>query len=892
VTFLPENFCLFFYKLIPKLILGLVLMVYTSLLNGQTLIDGKINSKAGEALSGINILVFSQNVSSSILTYSITNELGLFDLSFTSIDDSIVISVKSINYRDTTFKLQNKSQHLKLKLSTKQHSIKEVNVRGYSIYGNGDTLTYLVNSFARQKDQSLADVMKRMPGFEVTDKGQIYYQGQPIQKYYIEGMDLLEQRYPLANNNLPYQSISSVEVMQNHQPVKMLEKMIPSDQTSINIKLKKDVVLTGTLYAGIGAFPLLRDINMTPMLFSKRQQIIGSWQSNNFGKNLNVEHQPLLFENGNLEGLKNRKIELLGIKAIYHPEMEESRFLKNSANLLNYNHLVKVNPTTNLKVNISYYNDHINEEGSTLSTYFFNAQTITINEGIENRYNKNSLSTDLTFIHNAPNRYLKDQLSFNRFWDSEQRLILTDQTLSEKVQTPHLSLANVMDIMLPVKHQLVNFYSFIDYNQSPQSLTITPGVFHDVLNNGDSYEQTHQYFSISNLLSHHYLSFIVARKSWVFSTEPGVEYEFQQLNSYIETDNNLLFADSLNNGINWTRSRSYINERITFKKKNNSIGLELPISNISYHIDDNFVSSPRKLQKFVFTPRVLINYHLNSRLEIAASAKYSSLLGDITQITQGYMLSSYNQMRRNSGELTEKEGLSYRVSLMYKNPISGFFSNLTWMESRLSNNLLFIQRISNDGLFYEDFLEKDHKWSSDNVTLKCSQYVSGIHSTFNIQGNYSRLKRAYMVNENLGWSTNQLFLLNSGVTVAQWKYVNLEYSYNYQLIKQQNTQSAIDIMQQKHKGSLTLLPNRKNLLGLYFEYYVTQHEDQSANQNVFTDISYWYKPDKAKIKFKLELRNIFERSTVIQYYSSDISLVRNCFSIRPREFLFTLSYGL
>jgi len=149
-----------------------------------------------------------------------------------------------------------------------------------------------------------------------------------------------------------------------------------------------------------------------------------------------------------------------------------------------------------------------------------------------------------------------------------------------------------------------------------------------------------------------------------------------------------------------------------------------------------------------------------------------------------------------------------------------------------------------------------------------------------------------MVNENLGWSTNQLFLLNSGVTVAQWKYVNLEYSYNYQLIKQQNTQSAIDIMQQKHKGSLTLLPNRKNLLGLYFEYYVTQHEDQSANQNVFTDISYWYKPDKAKIKFKLELRNIFERSTVIQYYSSDISLVRNCFSIRPREFLFTLSYGL
>jgi hypothetical protein len=497
-------------------------MFYATLLQGQTLIDGKVSSSARESLSGISILVFSPTSNSTILTYGITNEQGLFNLSFNNSLDSIVISVKSISYMDTTFKLVNKSQRLALNLSTKQHAIKEVSVKGYSIHEKGDTLTYLVNSFALQKDQSLADVMKRMPGFEVNESGQIYYQGQPIQKYYIEGMDLLEQRYPLANNNLPHQSISSVEVMQNHQPVKMLEKMIPSDQTSINIKLKKDVVLTGTLYAGVGASPILHDINITPMLFDKKQQIISSWQSNNFGKDLNVEHQPLLFENGNLEGLKNRKVELLGINTIYHPDLEEKRFLRNNANLLNYNHLLKVNSTTNLKVNSSYYNDQLNEEGSKSSTYFLNDQTITINEGIENRYDKKSFGTELTFIHNAPNRYLKNQLSFNRFWDSEQSLIVTDQTLREKAQTPHLSVANAMDIMFPVKHQLVNVYSFIDYNQSPQNFTVTPGVFQDVLNNGTTYEQTRQYFSVNNFLSQHYLNFLWAQKARVFSTDPGI----------------------------------------------------------------------------------------------------------------------------------------------------------------------------------------------------------------------------------------------------------------------------------------------------------------------------------------------------------------------------------
>jgi hypothetical protein len=449
-----------------------------------------------------------------------------------------------------------------------------------------------------------------------------------------------------------------------------------------------------------------------------------------------------------------------------------------------------------------------------------------------------------------------------------------------------------MDIMFPVKHQLVNVYSFIDYNQSPQNFTVTPGVFQDVLNNGTTYEQTRQYFSVNNFLSHHYLNFVWAQKAWVFSTEPGIEYELQQLKSFIEADNVLLVADSLNNKINWKRSRSYLNEKITFKKKSNSIGLELPISNISYQIDDNFDSSPNKIQKLLFTPRLSLHYHINSKFELISSVKYTSLLGEITQLTRGYILSAYNQMRRKSGELTEKNGLSYRISILYKNPISGFFSNLTWVESQLTNNLLFTQRISADGLFYEDFIRKDHKWSTDNVTLKCSQYISGINSTFNVQGNYSRLKRAYMVNENMGWSTNQLFLLNSGITVAQWKYVNLEYDYNYQLIKQQISQADIGIKQQKHKGSITLIPNRKNLLGIYFEYYLTRYEDQVANQNVFTDISYWYKPNKGKFKFKLELRNIFGQSAIVQYYNSDISLTRNSFSIRPRELLFTLSYGL
>jgi hypothetical protein len=51
----------------------------------------------------------------------------------------------------------------------------------------------------------------------VLPDGKILYQGKAINKYYIEGLDLLEGKYNLANDNLPYQEVSQVQILENHQ---------------------------------------------------------------------------------------------------------------------------------------------------------------------------------------------------------------------------------------------------------------------------------------------------------------------------------------------------------------------------------------------------------------------------------------------------------------------------------------------------------------------------------------------------------------------------------------------------------------------------------------------------------------------------------------------------
>jgi hypothetical protein len=103
-----------------------------------------------------------------------------------------------------------------------------------------------------------------MPGIEVLSDGKILYQGRPINKYYIEGLDLLEGKYNLANENLPHKEVTQVQILENHQPIKALDSLKFSDQAALNIKLKNAYTFTGQARLGSGFRPLLWEANITP----------------------------------------------------------------------------------------------------------------------------------------------------------------------------------------------------------------------------------------------------------------------------------------------------------------------------------------------------------------------------------------------------------------------------------------------------------------------------------------------------------------------------------------------------------------------------------------------------------------------------------------------------
>ncbi|WP_242403133.1 hypothetical protein [Prevotella scopos] len=83
-------------------------------------------------------------------------------------------------------------------------------------------MVYNVSSFLQKGDRHLEDILKKLPGVKVAENGSVSYQGRAINRFYIEGQDLMGNNYNQATRNMPITAVRNVEVLENHQPVKML----------------------------------------------------------------------------------------------------------------------------------------------------------------------------------------------------------------------------------------------------------------------------------------------------------------------------------------------------------------------------------------------------------------------------------------------------------------------------------------------------------------------------------------------------------------------------------------------------------------------------------------------------------------------------------------------
>ena len=427
-----------------------------------------------------SVVASPSNAPKTILASAFTDENGKFQMSVKSECDSLVLKASSIEFAPAQITVPNCTGTYEIIVENSAVELKEVVVKSKKVYSQGDTINYNVGSFLSQTDQSIADVLKKMPGITMSDAGQISYQGKPIKNLYIEGLDLMKGHYGIATNNIDPNNIATVQVLENHQDIKALKGLRPEEQASINLRLKEGVKgvfnLIATLGGGYGDEGLWNN-SAIATYFRRNSQFLATYKGNNTGEDLSQELYS--FDND-----YSRTSNISSISMPSAPGIDKRFHYFNRSHNATFNNVYRVGKSGEFGINAAYLNDRDTRRNSSSTTNFLpdGSQNI-VDEVMQGTARIQKAYGDLTYLNNGDENYLKEQLKFD--WsttDADSRILAGDDDIAQIGKTDTYRLLNKFHMThRNSEDRGFEITSLVNMEKRPHSLTVSPNLFPDMI---------------------------------------------------------------------------------------------------------------------------------------------------------------------------------------------------------------------------------------------------------------------------------------------------------------------------------------------------------------------------------------------------------------------------
>ncbi len=875
-------------KIIASFVLALLLWQNSY---GQVTLEGKVSNAKGEALPDIHILVYPSG-SNMLIAFAISNSEGRFRIMVNSPSDSLCIETSSINYKNERRRIANVSQTLQFKLIYGVKELKGVVVKATPIEKRGDTLSYLVKPFTHMQERTIGDVLKNMPGIEVESSGRILYQGMPIQKFYVEGLDLMGGRYGVVSNNLPAETVSTVEIYENHQPIRILEDRVTSHQASLNLKLKRGITTTGTAKLGAGISPLLWDVNLTPMTFTKKFQVVASYQANNTGDDVSNQLNTYTLEDL-LQDIPAENSDMLKIQGVSLPDIAQNRYLDNNIHLLNFNGLQHISNDIQLRGNLYYIND-IQREHSTLQrTIYTPVDTLQFTEQLNNHHFDNYLQGEFTLSRNVKSNYLNNKLKIQSGWDRQSGLAYTGgENINQSLKKPFQSISNELRSINPVGAYLVEFRSLIMYNYSPHRLTVEPGMFEDALNQGEIYDMAKQELNLQRFYTDNSAGFTFGWKRLVFTPRVGIAYRQQTLESKIlitQQGTERIAGSDFSNNLDGTQTRTYLQTDIECKLNKITFSAGLPLNWQHVNLNDTRLNQKQELTRLCFDPSLSVDYSITGFWRLRSSWTLSNKLGDIDMIHYGFILGNYRDLSLQAAPVSKITSNNFSLSLSYRNPIISFFNSLNYIYSISNNNLTYSSIVQNDGTTIVKAIYLPQTAYTHYLTGYTSKFFTAIKTTLSLRANYNQRQGKTLMNDELLNTKTLFYNFKPDINIRLFQWLTAEYNLNSSYIETFiDNERKSNISMLSHNLIFFVSPNDNHLVSLTSEYY-----DHEGNTTFFGDVSYRYTilKSKKKVDFELKWNNIFNNKTYTTYQASSFTVWKSTYDLRPSQVMLSAKFS-
>lgn len=632
----------YFYSLkLLDVALVLIIMIFAPFqIDSQNLITGQVVDEKQKPVEYANIILKSGK---QILQFASSNSDGKWSFKINAKSDSLNLLITHLSYDNTSIQIIPGKEYYEISLSDRSESLPVVSIKASPIEKRGDTLIFNIQSYVEKGDQSVEDALARIPGISVDDNGTISYKGLEINKFYIEGMDLLEGRYRIATRNLGLENILDVEVIERHQPIKALDSIYRPENAAINLKLKSNVAVTGAVEGELIA-PLAGLSSTNWFGFSKNYQFNVSGSYNDIGRTLANDFtssysQMSIFEN-----------DLISFRDHYSPTLKFNREVLNfnREGTVGLNYLQQLGKITQIKVQGFLIIDKRFQLQEKQFEFRGNNSIFELNEDFQLNISPFEIQSKFILEHNAPRFYTRINTEFkNVSTDFSSMAVINNQSTKEFMVKQMQSIISNGEFVFSKDKRAITIKSIFSYTNKDYDFSIDrtyivfPSLEEKLYTNlGQKANLETYYFQLQSKYFYHlkYISgFLELLPEWSLASVISSTLARDTLISPLFSNQTITNAFDFN-----------INQSWTYEKNKLRLTLRLPAS-ISTLSRFQKEESPSKTIVFpAYKARLVGSYKIRQNEAIGLFAAYTSeVLTQPNIFYDGFIVSENRRILNN-----------------------------------------------------------------------------------------------------------------------------------------------------------------------------------------------------------------------------------------------------
>lgn len=879
---------------------SLLLFSFNLLLAQKKIVKGQVKSDTRENLEHASVIVIDS--SSTILAFSITDEKGEFTLEIPVHSPvKLWIEARFLGYKKQRIGIEPETAYYQFELPPDEEILREVIVKNRpTLKRLGDTLRYAVTNFAQPEDRSVGDVLRRMPGIDIGDDGTIYYNGKPIENLYIHGDDLMNGRYGLATKAIRKEDIKAIDVIRNHQPIKVLQNKIFTNKTAINLILKDEnkLKLSTQLMTG-GGLPQQYDAAVTPIVLNKNIKMINTLALNNSGTDYKNDFKQLGASNF-ISNIGTDPADFsLALGTAGPPDLPVPTYYFNRSKLVDLNNLYNTQNGVQFKVNIQGYWDRSSMDYSSTIDNFTSTDTITYNETQELIKKPMLLHTSFNIMANKKHYFLNNNVKINLHTDDNHALMhFNENTFLQNLDKNQYEISNDFNWIPQLQNNkgIGEIRWLINYNNNRQKLRIGEGYHMEIADQEGNYDTVVQSLQIPTLFSNAYISYKIPNKRITQQYKLGYINEHQKFNTTLNFERDqqsFPYHGDAGNHVKWNRQNLYASATYELRYKNWQSIVSLPLAYQTIRYSQEDYHSDSKNNHFIFSPNLKVQYNLNIEERLNISYGHHHTFGNITDVFQGAVLKNYRILQANQADLQKRKEDAFRLGYHFEKSASLFFMNAGFNYNKSISNTIFSTQIT-DGIQNTIMLPIENAQSSYGFNLGLSKYVFALGSTFSLKSEFNTTSFRQIINDKLIPFHTRNFSLSSKFDKKLFGQVRLLYRPHAFWIN-----STLDTQKEKRIQHTTFRLDQSIELQFtpfqLWEFEINAkhsltHQKNNKNRYLFSGAKIRRHFKNAGVDVSFDVTNLFNVKDYKLYSIANNQLIRDRYRLRGRMILLRLDW--